>query len=101
MRILPATRQQWVSLLLFPFKAYTALAYFGAVIGIGSLPPRADYTDAGGVIVLGYIVCFFVFCLAAMIQKSLGPKRAYLTSCGFAAADAIFVVLMFPYLAHT
>ena len=100
MRILPATGGQWASLLLLPFKAYTALAYFAVVIGIGSLPPRADYTDAGGVIVLGYIVCFVVFCLAAMIQRSIGPKRAYLSSCGFAAADGVFIVLMLPYLAH-
>src|SRR5580765_4565692 len=99
MRVLPANGQEWVTLLLFPFKAYTALAYFAAVIGIGTLPPRADCTDAGGVIVLGYIVSFVVFCLAAMIQKSVGPRRAYLTSCGFAVADAIFLVLTSPYLA--
>jgi|ERR1017187_5440820 hypothetical protein len=100
MRILPTTGQQWTSLLLFPFKAYTALAYFAALIGINSLPPRADYTEAVEAITLGYVVSFAAFCWAAMIQKSVGPRRSFVTSCGFAVADLVFVVLMLPYLAR-
>src|ERR1039458_7217044 len=101
MRVLPTTGQEWLSLALFPFKAYTALAYIAVQVWSSNLPPRADYTDAGGVVILGYLVSFAALCLGGMVQKGVGPRRAYLVTCAFAAADLCFVVLMLPFLAHT
>ena len=100
MRVLPATGQEWLSLVLFPFKAYTALAYIAVRIWSSYLPPRADYSDAGAVVTLGYLLSFAALCLGGMVQKSLGPRKAYLTTCAFAAAGLLFAVLMLPYLAH-
>ena len=101
MRIIPTTGQEWLNLALFPFKAYTALAYIAVQVWSRYLPPRADYTDAGAAVMGGYLLCFGALCLGGSVQKSVGPRNSYLTTCGFAAADLFFAILLLPYLAHT
>ena len=101
MHDLSTTGPQWLSLALFPFKAYTALAYMAVQLWNSHLPPRADYTEAGGIITLGYLAIFAALCGGGMLQKSISPRQADLVPCAFASADLIFVVLMLPYLAHT
>jgi hypothetical protein len=101
MPIVPTSRQQWLSLATFPFKVYTAFAYIALRIWSGYLPRRGDYTDAGAVVMLGYLLCFGALCICGMVQMSRGPRRDYLTTWAFAAADLLCVVLMLPYLAHT
>jgi predicted MFS family arabinose efflux permease len=101
MQVLPTTGQAWLSLALFPFKAYTALAYVAVRVWSSQLPPRADDTEGGGLITLGYAGSFAALCAGGMIQKTVGPRSAYLMTCAFAVADLLFIVLLLPYLAHT
>jgi hypothetical protein len=89
MRILPATTQEWLSLLLFPFKVYTCLAYFALLVWYEALPRRADYTGAAGCIVIGYGLCFLALAYGGAIQRVVSPRRAWLATCAFAAADMV------------
>jgi hypothetical protein len=98
MRVLPTSG---LRLMLLPFKAYTALAYFAVAIGSGYLPRHADYTGAAVAILYGYLVSFAVLCIGGLVQKSDGDRSAYLLTCGFAVADLVFVALLLPYLSHT
>jgi hypothetical protein len=69
MELLPTTGQVWLNLALFPFKAYMALAYVAVRVWSSQLPPRADYSEGGGRITLGYLVSFAALCVGGMIAK--------------------------------
>jgi hypothetical protein len=101
MKILPASGIEWFTLLLLPFKVFVPAGYLMVVIQRETLGYRMDTGPITPFVFGGYMVSFFVLVLGAMIQKSIGPRRAYLSTCAFIAGLFVFGFLFLPYLAHT
>ena len=99
MQIIPHSKQNWRELLLFPFKAYVAVAYITLQIMFASLPHRARVEDATVGVWLGYALCFWLLLIMAAYYGLKKRRRAALSSFGFAVVAAIFWFLLLPYLA--
>jgi len=67
MRVFPANRDEWLGLVLFPFKAYLPIGVI-LVFFFGTGAVRSGFATAAGVVMLGYVLCSFVFALAAVIR---------------------------------
>ncbi|HXT13456.1 MAG TPA: hypothetical protein VN873_18025 [Candidatus Angelobacter sp.] len=101
MKILPASRNEWLALLLLPFKIFTPAGYIMLAIERSVIGYRYDPGLFAGVVLDGYMLSFLVLALGAMIQRSTGPRKAYFSTCGFIAALFVFGWLILPYLTHT
>ena len=101
MKILPASGSEWFAMLLIPFKVFVPAGYLMVVIKREALGYRMDTGTITSFVLAGYFVSFFVLVCGAMIQHSIGPRRAYLSTCAFAAGVLVFGFLLLPYLAHT
>jgi hypothetical protein len=101
MHILPTSGREWFALLLIPFKIFVPAGYLMVVMQRELLGYRMDTGAITPYVLNGYIVTFFVLVLGAMVQRSIGPRRAYLSTCAFAAGVFVFGFLLLPYLAHT
>ena len=101
MKILPTSGSEWFTLLLLPFKVFVPAGYLMVVIQRETLGYRMDTGPITSFVLAAYMVSFFVLVLGAMIQKSVGPRRAYLSTCAFIAVLFVFGFLLLPYLAHT
>ena len=88
-------------MLLIPFKIFVPAGYLMVVMQRELLGYRMDTGAITPYVLNGYIVTFFVLVLGAMVQRSIGPRRAYLSTCAFAAGVFVFGFLLLPYLAHT
>lgn len=101
MKIMPKSGSDWITLLWLPFKVFVPAGWLMLVIKRNIIGYRMDNsTDLAAIVAAGYVLSFLVLAVGAMIQHSLGPRRAYLSTCGFIVALFIFVVLLLPYLAH-
>ena len=94
MKILPASGSEWFALLLIPFKVFVPTGYFMVVIQREAEGYRMDTGVIAPFVLNGDIVTFFVLVLGAMIQRSIAPRRAYLSSCAFAAGVFVFGFLL-------
>jgi uncharacterized membrane protein len=94
MHALPANRESWFGLLLFPFKAFVVIGpvCFWIWLAVNG-PARGARTEAGGAVVVGLVVCIPVFIVAALIQVIARRRHAALVSLGFALAA--FLILWF------
>jgi hypothetical protein len=101
MKIIPKSGSEWFALFLLPFKVFVPSGYLMAVIERDAIGYRMDTGAIIPFIVNGYILTFFVLVLGATIQRGIGPRRAYLSTCGFIVALFVFGVMLLPYLAHT
>jgi len=102
MKIVPASGSEWFALLLLPFKIFVPAGWLMLAIKRDIIGYRMDTsTDLVSMVMLGYMVSFFILVLGAVIQRSIGPRRAYLSTCGFIVALFVFGWLTLPYLAHT
>ena len=102
MKIIPKTGSEWFALFLLPFKVFVPGGWLMLAIKRDIIGYRMDTsTDLVSIVLPGYFICFIVLVLGAMIQHSIGPRRAYLSTCGFIVALFVFGFLMLPYLAHT
>ncbi len=101
MKILPASGSEWFALLLIPFKVFVPIGYLMVVIQRETVGYRMDTGAITPFVLNGYIVSFFVLLLGAIVQRSIGPRRVYLSTCAFAAGVFVFGWLLLPYLAHT
>ncbi len=100
MRISPASRGRWLALLLLPFKIFVPAGYVALAAERAAIGYRHD--DAGLLVTIvlnGYIVSFLALAFGAMIQRRTGPRRAYLSTCGFILALFVFGWLILPNLA--
>jgi hypothetical protein len=100
MKILPASGSDWLAALLIPFKVFVPAGYLMVVIQREALGYRMDTGEITPFVLQGYMVTFFVLVLGAMVQRTIGPRRAYLSTCAFVAALFLFGFLLLPYLAH-
>jgi hypothetical protein len=102
MKIIPKSGSDWFALVLLPFKVFVPAGWMMLVIKRDIIGYRMDTsTDLVSIVLSGYLISFIVLVLGAMIQYSIGARRAYLSTCGFIIALFIFGVLLLPYLAHT
>ena len=100
--MIPASASEWLALLLLPFKLFVPGGWLLLAIKRGILGYRMDNADdLVSVVIPGYILCFIVLVLGAMVQHSIGSRRAYFSTCGFIMALFVFGLLTLPYLAHT
>jgi len=91
MRVIPTNRQEWLRVILLPFKLYTALAFIAA-----HLLPSYHGVQA---VSFGYVLCFMVLSLGGIVQKRVEPSKAYQITYAFAAADLVLIWLMLPEMA--
>lgn len=101
MKILPASGSEWFALLLVPFKVFVPVGYLMVAIERETVGYRMFTGEIVPFVLNGYIVTFLVLLCGASIQRSIGPRRAYLATCAFAGALLVFGILLLPYLAHT
>ena len=102
MNILPASGSDWFALVLLPFKVFVPGGWLMLAIKRDIIGYRMDTnTDLLSFVLFGYFISFWVLVLGAIIQRSIGARRAYLYTCGFIVALFVFGVLLLPYLAHT
>jgi hypothetical protein len=99
---LPASGCEWFALSLLPFKVFVPAGWLLLAIKRNIIGYRMDTsTDLVSIVLVGYFLSFIVLVLGAIIQHSIGPRRAYLSTCGFIVALFVFGWLTLPYLAHT
>ena len=101
MKILPASGGEWLATLLIPFKVFVPAGYLMVVIQQDVLGYRMDTGAITPVVVAGYLVSFPVLVCGALVQHRIGPRKAYLSTCAFAAGVLVFGLLLLPYLTHT
>jgi hypothetical protein len=101
MHILPTSGREWFALLLIPFKIFVPAGYLLVVIEREMLGYHMDTGAITPFVLYGYIITYFVLVLSALVQKSIGPRRAYISTCVFAAGAIVFGFLLLPYLRHT
>jgi hypothetical protein len=102
MKIIPSSGTDWFAVLLLPFKVFVPGGWLMLVIKRAIIGYRMDTdTDLLSIVEVGYFLSFIVLALGAIIQYSIGARRAYLSTCGFIAAIFFFGFLLQPYLAHT
>jgi len=72
MKTFPETRDGWIALPLFPFKAYVVLAfpfvYICLKLRAAFHPIALQSSEVGGVIILGYVYSITVLLVGALIQ---------------------------------
>jgi hypothetical protein len=102
MKIIPKSGSDWFALFLLPFKVFVPAGWLMLAIKRDIIGYRMDTsTDLVSIVLGGYFLSFVVLVVGAMIQHSIGPRRAYLSTCGFIVALFVFGFLLLPYLAHT
>ena len=102
MKILPASGSDWFALFLLPFKIFVPAGWLMLRIKRDIIGYRMDTnTDLLMLVLYGYFISFGVLVLGAIIQRGIGARRAYLSTCYFIVALFVFGVMLLPYLAHT
>lgn len=99
MRVLPSSSREWLSLFLFPFKAFTVLAVIMVFIWGAARPAQArgqSISEVGEVVSLGYLLSGLVLMVGGLIQVAVGPRTSALTTFLFGAAAFIILVLLAP-----
>ena len=102
MRFIPTSGRDWFALLLVPFKIFVPAGWLALVVQRDMVGYRMNSPGLlASIVITGYLVSFSVLVIGALIQHSIGPRRAYLSTCGFIIALFVFGWLTLPYLAHT
>ena len=96
MRALPANRDAWFGLLLFPFKAFVVIGplfFFTWLVLTEGHRVSGARTEVGGPVVVGLLLCIPVFIIAAIIQFTVHRRAAALVSLGYALAAFLILLL--------
>jgi hypothetical protein len=101
MKIIPKGGQEWLRLVLLPFKAYTVIApILFAISACCPRPPHGPATDAEVLLVVGLIPCAVTLLFTSLVLALVGPKGTALPCAGFGMAAFIIGFLLMPTLAH-
>jgi hypothetical protein len=102
MKIIPKSGNEFFALFLLPFKAFVPAGWLMLAIKRDIIGYRMD-TDLSlvPIVLFGYFVSFIVLVIGAMVQRAIGQRNAYLSTCAFIVALFVFGWLVLPYLAHT
>jgi hypothetical protein len=94
------TKKEWLSHLLFPFKAYVVIVPIWAAIQKHEpFYVREAQMKATGFILAGYAISLLVFILAAMIQFITHKPRSAWTNIAFAVGSLIASYFFLPLFA--
>ena len=102
MKILPSSGSDWFALSLVPFKVFVPCGWLMLAIKREIIGYRLDNSgDLVMSVLSGYFISFIALTIGAFVQSSIGPRRAYLSTCAFLIALFVFATLILPYMAHT
>jgi len=97
MRVLPRNKQEWIDLILFPFKAYVVVAYVWLQICARLQGPRHyGGTEAEAIVALGFFPCSLVLLMAAAIMAVVGPRGAAIPNAIFGGVAFVIVWASLP-----
>lgn len=100
MNFFPRTKQEWLSHLVFPFRAYVVIVTIRAVIqNHETYYVRETQEKAAAFIMAGYVICILVFIFAAVIQFIARQRRSAWTSIVFAVGSFITLYFLLPMFA--
>ena len=102
MRVLPTSGHEWLNLVLFPFKAYVMLAFIAVLVWGSALPRHSHVTavsDAGLLIIFGYVLSSVVLFVGSVVQAFTGPKGSWLGTMVFAGTALIMAFWLAPLFA--
>lgn len=88
MKALPTTREGWVGLGLFPFKAFVALGVpLLALVRLvfAGIPPWYGYSNVALAVMLGYHLSVLVLLLGTVAQACFRHPGSALRTAGFLA----------------
>jgi len=98
MQIIPHSKQEWLRLAVFPFKAYGCIAPVLVFI-ITSLPrPRYTPLDAVFLPCMLLFPCAVILLIAGLLFAIFGPKGHAHSCVGFAVAVFIIAMVLLPSL---
>jgi hypothetical protein len=96
MRILPRTKDEWVGLILFPFKAYVVLAIPFYILFNAFFPRPFTGTGAGGETLMR-IIGYYVLCAPPLLVGSVIQffvcKRTHATRTLFFLIPPVLIIL--------
>ena len=100
MKIVPHSRQEWLNVVLTPFKAYAVIAP-GLLIVSAMFPhPRhTGATEAEALLVVLFFPCGALLLLAALLFALIGPKGSALPCAVFGVLELILAWHFLPMLA--
>jgi len=99
MRFVPTSSSEWLSFVLFPFKAYTVLAVIIVFMWGSALPRHSQATvvaDAGLLVVFGYFLSAIVLFVGGLVQSFAGKKGLGLITLLFAGAALVIAFWLAP-----
>ena len=87
MRIVPSNRQEWIALILFPFKVYTLAACAGGLLWFFCLPSGSgvEMAQVGRLVIRGFGLSALTLLLGGLVQLLFRARRAGIVSFLFAA----------------
>ena len=101
MQIIPHGRQDWLRVVVFPFKAYvviSTLMFF--VSATFPHPPHSGGTWAESFYLGSLIPCGLILLLAALLFGFFGPKGHALSCAFFGLAACLICAFISPILSH-
>ncbi len=101
MKIYPTSGKEWFAVFLLPFKVFVPMGYLTIALGNGTPVYRlADPGHFTSLMLSTWVVSHYALLIGGMIQHEIGPRKAYLSTCGFIIASFILAWMTLPYLAH-
>lgn len=98
MRKFPSTRGEWMSLLLFPFKAFTVIAFIWLIVMLLFFRHSVHYVALGiaTCVTVGCWVSTAVLLPSGLLQSLQGEYKAAVSSWVFGAVALIIGVMLLP-----
>ena len=95
MRVIPTSRQTWGAFVLFPFKAYSVIA-FVAFFSLCSTFDKPGSVDGvyGIWIMVGYVVAAPLLILGGLIEMFFLKNKAGVWSLVFGATDVCMILIL-------
>ncbi len=100
MSVLPKSRDEWIALPLFPFKAWVLAAFpFYLLVHSYAVAQHVPYgTGAlGETVIGGYMLSVIVLLLGAVIQSIVCPRGAAMRTVLYAVASIILVFTVYRF----
>jgi len=100
MNIFPKTRDQWIALPLFPFKAWVVIGFpFYFFVGGFAFGPYGRHStgEFGMMVMFGYMISVPVLLFGALIQRIIGNRREALRTVLYAVAGITLGLIFYRF----
>ena len=100
MTIFPKSRDEWIALPLFPFKAWVVVAFlFYFFVGGYAFGQYAGHGtgDFGLMVMFGYMISVPVLLLAALVQRIFGKRREAMCTALYAIAGLTLALNLYRF----